>query len=233
MMKPGKFAMLAAAVCAPLAAWAVSTAQQDYTEAARAVPDMERGAALFIRCAACHGADAGGSDNGNVPRIAGQYPGVIIRQLVDYRYDKRVDPLMERVADGHLLQSAQQIADVAAFAAALHPQARARTGPGDHVMQGTKIYAARCSSCHGTSGQGNEEMLVPCLAGQNYAYLLRQLDAAVEGRRPQLAGSHAGYLQDLDQTAVQGLADALSRMGGGLGAETTARPGRASAPHRP
>jgi cytochrome c553 len=52
---------------------------------------------------------------------------------------------------------------------------------------------------------------VPRLAGQHYAYLLRHLYDAIDGRRPQMSGSHAAMLKDLDRDALQGIADLLSR----------------------
>jgi cytochrome c553 len=207
---------LVAALAMPLLATAAASAQRDYQDAARAKPDLQHGAQLFTRCAACHGVDGGGEVNGNAPRLAGQLPQVLIRQLVDYRHASRRDPLMESVADGHLLRTAQDTADVAAFAAALRPRAAAAAGPGNSLEQGAALYAARCRNCHGAAGQGVGDAPVPRLAGQHYAYLLRQFHDALDGRRPQLAGSHDPLLRDLDRDGLQGLADALSRMGGRL-----------------
>jgi cytochrome c553 len=195
----------------PLAVLAASTAQQDFLDAMRASADAQRGAPVFGGCAACHGADAGGRADGTIPRLAGQHPQVIIRQLVDYRYDKRRDPRMEPVAHTQALRNAQTIADVAAFAAALVPRAPAGTGDGIHVEAARGAYAVRCASCHGAAGQGDRELVVPRLAGQHYAYLLRQFHDVLEGRRPALAGSHEALLRDLDRDVLQGMADLLSR----------------------
>lgn len=203
---------LAAALMMPIVGVAASSAQQDYQDALRAQPDRQRGAQLFGACAACHGADGGGNANGNAPRIAGQRAPVLIRQLVDYRYDSRRDPSMEPVMDGHLLRTAQDLADVAAHAAALRARTPPGIGQGTYLEQGTRLYATRCRACHGDSGGGREEdALAPRLGGQHYAYLLRQFHDALDGRRPQLAQSHDQYLRDLDREGLQGLADFLSR----------------------
>jgi cytochrome c553 len=194
-------------------ALAAASAQQDYADAMSATPDTERGAQLFSACATCHGADGGGKADGVVPRLAGQHARVIIRQLVDYRYDKRRDPRMEPVAHTQSLRDAQGIADVAAFAAALPARAPAGKGSGAFVDAARQVYAARCAGCHGMEGQGEPAIPVPRLAGQHYAYLLRQFHDALEGRRPALAESHATLLQDLDRDALQGLADMLARQG--------------------
>ena len=63
-------------------------------------------------------------------------------------------------------------------------------GAGDPV-RGAGIYAARCSGCHGASGEGTVREQVtlgtkgiyPRLAGQNQAYILRQLDSFADGWR--------------------------------------------------
>ncbi len=44
-----------------------------------------------------------------------------------------------------------------------------------HPIQGGQRYARYCARCHGTEGQGDAGMTVPALAGQRFAYLVRQL----------------------------------------------------------
>lgn len=203
---------LAAMVSMSSVVLAVSSAQQDFQDAVNAQPDRANGQRLFAPCIACHGADGGGNANGKVPRIAGQLPRVIIRQLVNYKYDQRRDPLMEPVASGHLLQNAQQFADVADYASSLRPAAAVGRGSGAHLDAAREFFGARCAACHGDTGQGNELLVAPRLAGQHQAYLLRQFHDALEGRRPALAESHESLFKDLDRDGLQGLADLLSRM---------------------
>jgi cytochrome c oxidase subunit 2 len=205
--------VLIAAISLPLVASAGAAAEQDFQAAARATPDPEHGEQLFRECAGCHGVDGGGDARGHAPRIAGQFAGVIIRQLLDYRYDKRVDPRMEGLMEGHLVQSVQDLADVAAYVAQLEPAGPAGNGGGrSDLQQAARLYSARCGACHGPAALGNEGALIPRLAGQNYAYLQRQFHDALEGRRPKLGSSHAADLRDLDRDALEGLAEVLSRM---------------------
>lgn len=211
-MKWQRVSSLAFALVAPVVL-AVSSARQDYLDAMRAMPDPVRGAQLFANCAACHGPDGNGVVDGSVPRIAGQYRQVIVRQIVDYRYARRGDPRMEFIADRHLLKDTQAIADVAQFVSALEPQTAVGTGRGDTLELGRQIYLGRCSSCHGRSGEGDAQAVAPRLAGQHYMYLLRQLHDALEGRRPALGSTHNRSLKDLDREGLQGLADMLSRAG--------------------
>ena len=44
-----------------------------------------------------------------------------------------------------------------------------------HPGQGATLYAQYCSRCHGDRGSGDETKNVPALAGQRFAYLVRQL----------------------------------------------------------
>jgi len=203
--------ILAIGAAFSLPVFAVSVARQEYLDAIRSKPDVERGAALFETCATCHGANGGGAIDGSIPRIAGQHFRVIVKQLVDYRHDKRWDPRMERYADRHLLGNAQALADVAAYVSQLDRRMPRGVGFGAYTQRGNQIYAAQCRSCHGVGGEGNEKDLIPRVAGQHYEYVLRQMYDAVDGRRPNFSRSHVRLLSKLDRDDLVGLADALSR----------------------
>jgi cytochrome c553 len=196
---------------APVLAWAIASARQEYDAAVRSKPDLERGAGLFRTCAACHGPSGTGTIDGNVPRIAGQHYTVIVKQLVDYRHADRWDIRMERVTDRHFLGDVQAIADVAAHVSQLEPPdlpgAEVRSDPGP----GAVLYAARCASCHGSAGEGDADKRVPRLAGQRYEYLVRQIYDAVEGRRPNLSHRHVRVLARLDRQEILDLCDFLAR----------------------
>ena len=149
--------------------------------------------------------------DGSIPRIAGQHYRVLIRQLVDYRFDRRWDIRMERYADRHVLGNPQAIADVAAYVSQMDRDAPRGVGAGDLVERGAAVYAAQCAECHGASGEGDGEKLIPRIAGQHYKYLLRQMYDAVDGRRPNFSRSHVRLLKRLERDDFVGLADVLSR----------------------
>ncbi len=44
-----------------------------------------------------------------------------------------------------------------------------------HPQKGAEMFARYCSRCHGAQAQGDAGALVPALAGQRFAYLVRQL----------------------------------------------------------
>lgn len=192
--------------------FAMPSGPQEYLDAIKATPDPERGAHYFAVCSNCHGVKGGGTVDGKVPRIAGQYFEVVTRQLVAFRHGGRWDLLMENFADRHRLPDAQAIADVAGYVSRLDDPSPPGMGSGDRVAAGARIYFRQCETCHGSSGQGDPEHAVPKLAGQHYEYLRRQIYDAVDGRRPGFPASHVRLLAQLDHDAIEGVADYLSRI---------------------
>jgi len=193
-------------------ALAMSSTSQEYLEAMKAKPDLDRGAHYFVTCANCHGARGGGSVDGKVPRIGGQYIRVIVRQLVAYRHGRRWDMLMENFADRHRIPDAQAIADVAAYISQLNDPTPPGKGSGDLVSHGASVYLHDCAACHGTSGQGDRERAIPRIGGQHYEYLRRQMYDAVDGRRPEFPATHVRLLAQLEHDDIAGVADYLSRI---------------------
>ncbi len=53
-----------------------------------------------------------------------------------------------------------------------------------NVQRGAKLYGEHCASCHGADASGNPKKLVPALAGQRRAYLIKQLADFTELERP-------------------------------------------------
>lgn len=197
----------------PLSVLGASSAQKELAATLKAKPDTTHGAQLFGQCASCHGADGGGEANGSTPRIAGQHFRVIAKQLVDFRHGKRWDFRMEGQADRHHLAGAQDIADVAAYVSELQRAGKRGIGSGEFVAEGSQIYAKNCQNCHGAAAEGNEQKGVPRLAGQHYAYLVRQMYDAVDGRRPALPALHSHRIEPLDFEQVRAVSDFLARVG--------------------
>jgi len=190
---------------------AAESARREFSDALRATRSMEHGAELFKKCAVCHGVSGNGSDDGNIPRIAGQHFRVLVRQLVDYRHETRWDIRMEHFAGRDLLADAQSIADVAGYIALLSRDAPRNVGDGTLLRHGAEVYASRCVECHGPSGQGENLTMTPRLAGQHYPYLLRQMYDGVDGRRPNFSAGHVRIFAKLQRDDIVGMADFLSR----------------------
>lgn len=214
-MKTLIFALgIVAALGSPPLATGAANAAQESSDTLNSRPNLDNGKALFQACAVCHGLSGGGTSDGKVPRIAGQHFSVLVKQVVDFRHSLRWDPLMEYMADKHLLKSAQEIADVAAYASEIEtlPDASVSVGSGEFLSRGAEIYRQSCAGCHGRSGDGNREQGIPKLAGQNYAYLVRQIHDAVEGRRPNFDASHIELLKNLEYADIVGVSDYLARI---------------------
>jgi cytochrome c553 len=204
--------LIACLAAFPALAVAAAPSGRDLVLATRAQPDLGHGSELFVQCVACHGANGAGEENGSTPRIAGQHNSVLLKELVDFRHGKRWDFRMEEQAKRHFLDSPQDIADVAAYVSRLDGGGRRGMGEGIHAVDGARIFGARCASCHGPSGAGNARNAVPRLGGQHYAYLMRQMYDAVDGRRPTLQLVHPRKIEPLDFEQVRAVADYLSRI---------------------
>ena len=187
-------------------------AKGDLNEVLRTKADAVRGAQLYAQCAACHGADGNGDANGSTPRIAGQHYRVLAKQLVDFRGGKRWDFRMEGMADSHHLKDAHDIADVAVYITGLARPADRGVGSGEFAAEGARLFAGKCQSCHGARAEGDAARGVPRLAGQHYAYLMRQMYDAVDGRRPALPRLHSQRIAPLDFQQVRAVADFLARI---------------------
>ena len=201
------------ALLLPILASAAGSARSEYARVLQAKPDEVRGAQLFSQCVSCHGADGGGETDGSTPRIAGQHYRVIARQIVDFHYGKRWDFRMEGMADRQYIKGAQDIADVAAYVSKLARHGNRGIGSGEFVVEGSRIFAQQCESCHGRDAEGNAERGVPRLAGQHYSYLVRQMYDAVDGRRPALPALHSQRTEPLNNEEVRAVSDFLARAG--------------------
>jgi cytochrome c553 len=203
--------LIAAAL--PFAAHGASIAQQEYDSVLRSKADLVHGAKLFETCAACHGTNGAGVSDGTVPAIAAQHFRVLARELVNYRHDKRWDQRMEHFTDEHHLSGPQDIADVAAYISGLPATRSLGRGSGEYLEKGAQVYSRQCASCHGAAAEGDNRQSYPRLAGQHYEYLLRQLQDAVEGPRPDFPREHIRLLERFQRPDFVGVADYLSRLG--------------------
>ena len=136
-----------------------------------------RGATLALRCTMCHGAR--GLSDANSPNLAGQYPIVIYKQLVDFKTGVRVSAVMAPlVAD----LSDADMRDLAAYYAYLP---RLTDSSANHppriVASGAPLRGiAPCGACHGEVGS---KAGAAWLEGQPVVYLRTQLEAFADGTR--------------------------------------------------
>jgi cytochrome c553 len=199
-------------VAAASYAQAGPTARAEFAAATELRADAVNGERLFETCRACHNPDGSGTQDGNIAAIGGQHYRVVLQQLVDFRHGKRWDVRMEHFADRHHLKSPQELADVAAHVASLPRPWPPSFGNGQFVGIGARVYISQCSSCHGATGQGNDVMKMPRIAGQHFAYSVRQLQDAADGRRPSMVATHRDMVRRMSFEEIQGVADYLARI---------------------
>jgi len=156
-------------------------------------------------CARCHGRDGLGRVPGAFPRLAGQSETYLAASLAAYADGTRHSGIMEPVAAALDAPARQALAvhfsrlppgrpagDPAAAAAAAAGLDPPRTAADAAVMigQGERIArrgvperkVASCVPCHGPR-DGPRNRHYPLLAGQDPAYLVRQLDLFIDDRR--------------------------------------------------
>ena len=149
--------------------------------------DATAGKAKAAACTPCHGADGNGGSLPSWPKLAGQHPSYLVKQLQAFKAKDRKEPLM--VAPMVPLTE-QDIYNLAAFFAS-QPKTKS-AAPGDKLLElGQKIYrggnkdtkAAACIACHGPSGLGNPAANYPTVNGQQAAYAKKQLMDFKRGTR--------------------------------------------------
>ncbi|MGR9106063.1 MAG: c-type cytochrome [Gammaproteobacteria bacterium] len=86
----------------------------------------EQGKATYSMCAGCHGADAKGGDG--YPRLAGQHPEYLVRQLENFKRGIRGNPVMRQIT---LSLSSEDISAIGAYLGSLNLEKRAAGEPGN------------------------------------------------------------------------------------------------------
>ncbi len=179
----GKLVLALSFLGAATAALAASTAAPR--------PDASKGKQIAAQvCAACHNADGNSTISTN-PKLAGQSPEYLIKQLAD---------LAKPSGD----KTGRESAVMSGFAASLSPADRQNVAawfasqtatPGsaagaDATQMGERLYKAglpakavpACAGCHGPAGNGLPA-LYPKISGQHSDYVEAQLRAFREGSR--------------------------------------------------
>ena len=128
-------------------------------------------------CAACHGAD-GNSAIALNPKLAGQHPEYLLKQLTNFKEGKRANVVMSGMVAN---LSADDMKGLSAYYAG-QKQTLAKAKSNGAGSLGEKIYRGgiaatgvpACASCHGANGAGIPKQY-PRVAGQHADYALQQL----------------------------------------------------------
>jgi cytochrome c553 len=141
-------------------------------------------------CAACHAADGNSAVAAN-PRIAGQFPEYLYKQLVDFKAQGDRKPARPSAVMTAMVAALSE-ADMKALAGYYAGQKLlpAAAADKDLAALGQKIWRGgiadsgvpACSGCHGPAGAGIPAQY-PRVAGQFAEYLAAQLNAFKSGER--------------------------------------------------
>ena len=177
--------------------------------------DARRGAALYSQeCASCHGREAQGAGQHDIPALASQRRAYIIRQLAAFSERDRIATQMHDVVSREAVSKPQSWADLALYLTNLPPPKGADTGDGKYLSLGEASYEQFCRSCHEEDGRGDDDGFVPSLRNQHYRYLMKEMRKLAAGHRFNVDEDLARFLNSLKADEMQGVADYLSRMQG-------------------
>ena len=125
-------------------------------------------------CQACHGMDGNGVPGQPVwPKLAGQHPLYIYKQLMNFKANERWNAQMSPMA---MPLTEEDVANLAAYYATLEQSTG--TAEAGLVALGEQIYRAgnpstgvpACSGCHGPAGLGSNLAKFPRISGQHSEY---------------------------------------------------------------
>jgi len=192
-----RYALLIA--CAPALAFAQATP-----------PPAAAGGGIETKaqtCFTCHGPN-GNSSNAMYPTLAGQNSRYIYLQLRDFKEGRRKDAQMTPMAESLSRDDMLALADFFS---------KQKPAPSGFKADAAKVAAGRkkseevlCPMCHLGEFVGQNE--IPRVAGQQYAYIRKQLEDFRAKRRTNDAGnmtSVAGTLSDAD---IENLAQYIANL---------------------
>lgn len=157
-----------------------------WLSAAMAEGSVSAGQAKAARCASCHGVD-GNSPSPVFPKLAGQIPEYLVKQMRDFQTGARKDDVMAPQVAG---LSEQDLLDLAAYYASQKITIGSATVDDVTLKLGERLYrggnakfgVSACMSCHGPSGHGIPPRY-PRVSGQHAAYTAKQMRLFKDSKR--------------------------------------------------
>lgn len=171
-----------------------------------AIADTQSGEQLIAACAHCHGTD-GNSSSGQYPSLARQNKEYIIKQLKDFKAEKRKDLQMSPMV-GVLKES-----DMALLADFYSGEnlVRQRGIDTDLAAEGEKLAEQmKCASCHQKTYRGQKE--TPRIARQKRVYLVKQMTDFRDGNRTNDNGAKGDSMRNLTDDQITALSHYFAGM---------------------
>ena len=168
---------------------------------------FDDGAAPYERCALCHGL-FGDSPRAKFPKLAGQRPGYLARQINAFLSGHRSNDGGQMVSVVTELSTDDMTAVVDWFSTQDHPAPK----PTDAFEHGQLLYmASGCYDCHDETASGPATM--PFLSAQHPDYLAKQMREIRDGLRPSDSkGEMRAQLDTLSDAEIELIAAYLAAL---------------------
>ncbi len=197
---------------------------------------LEYGKEINETCAGCHGENAQGSLDGEYPRLAGMSIRYLSNQLYHFKSRDRLNiPMVPYTNDRelpkgdieaivHYISSIElptrlvpiedgAVEDGSFDALGRLEESRAIINiaryPGN-LESGKRIYRKECATCHGQSGEGSFDGLIPPLTGQHSIYLKRQIENFRKAERVHDAPEDADIFKQFGDSEIDDILTFLS-----------------------
>jgi cytochrome c553 len=158
-------------------------------------------------CDACHGPDGNAVISAN-PSLAGQSWRYIYIELKDFNEGRRTDPIMTPISK---VLSRDEMISLGNWYAAQKPAVNQFKADSANVAAGRKVTdAVLCSMCHGGGFSGQNE--IPRVAGQNYEYVVKQLQDFKHRRRTNDAGNMTSVAHTLSDQDIENIAQYMTTL---------------------
>ena len=190
---------------------AAAHAEAKAEPAKAAKPDLAKGEAAFVTCAACHSADGNSVITVN-PKLAQQHPEYLIKQLQEFKSGKRANPIMMGMAAALSDEDMRNIAYWVSSKAATPGAAadKATLALGERIYRGgiADRQIAACAGCHSPNGAGIPAQY-PRLSGQHADYAVAQLTAFRDGVRNNSL-QMTGVAANMNDREIKAVADYIA-----------------------
>lgn len=180
-------------------------------------PDPSHGRHTYAEhCVACHRRDGWGNGKQAIPELAGQQDAYLLEQLLQFSTGERRNAAMHALIKRPEFTQPQTLRDLSVFLSNQPLNPRAEHGNGARLSVGERVYRESCAICHGSTGAGAREDLIPAIGGQHYRYLLVRLRHFSQDHGPSERGSLEpaviNVLSGLSASELAAVADYTSRL---------------------
>jgi cytochrome c-type protein NapC len=197
---------------------------------------LEYGEEINETCAGCHGENAQGSLDGEYPRLAGMSIRYLSNQLYHFKSRDRLNiPMVPYTNDREL--PAEDIQAIAHYISSIELPTHLAVIEEDadkgeafdalgrleesraiiniarysgNLASGERVYQKECATCHGHTGEGSFDGLVPPLTGQYSVYLKRQIDQFRKAERIHDAPQDAEIFKQFGDSEIEDILAFLS-----------------------